>query len=147
MSRAVCAALPFVTIRPAMARARMRSLPRIPRTLPELAEMLSSEEHRGLARTLDGHDNIFAASGGNVDEGTSFVILSSRRMLNQLRRCRKAFSDATFCTPAGLKCRQIWNIVKLRRHRVSYSIMLRVSVFYSFSDILRLCRLFRWLAY
>ncbi|KAK3923979.1 Protein stu1 [Frankliniella fusca] len=118
ITRAICASLPFVTLRPAMARARLQNLPRIPRTLSALADMLSSEEHKGLAQTLDKLDSIYAGSGGSEQQGTSFVILASKRMLAQLRRCQVAFSDATFCTPAGLECRQVWNIVKLRNHRI-----------------------------
>ncbi|XP_034250360.1 uncharacterized protein LOC117650856 [Thrips palmi] len=116
--RSVCANLPFVTIRPAMDRARRTSLPHIPRTLPDLAEMLSSNEHSGLANTLDGEDNIFAASGGDRNEGTAFVIFASKRMLDELAKTKKIFADATFCTPTGLECRQIWNLVKLRKHHI-----------------------------
>jgi len=117
--RRICAQLSFVSLRPAMARSRRLSLPCLPKTLPELAAMLSSAEHSGLAKTLDESDQIFAASGGNHDQGTAFVILASQRMLDQLASAKRIFADATFCTPAGLECRQIWNLVKLRRHHVS----------------------------
>lgn len=118
IGRSVCAHLPFVSLRPAMARARQVSLPCLPKTIPDLAGMLSSEDYAHLAKTLDEEDNIFAASGGCRENGTAFLILASDRMLDELARSKKIFSDGTFCTPAGMECRQIWNLVKLRKHHI-----------------------------
>ena len=114
----VCASMPYHSLRPAMQRARSKCLPPIPRTIPELVEILTSPETQHLGMTLDGEDHIYAGSGGDVTTGTAFVILASKRMMSRLARVRKLFADGTFCTPAGLECRQIWNLVTLRRHHV-----------------------------
>lgn len=119
ISRSVTASIPYELLRSSMVRARRHYLPPSPRTLAALADMLSSDEFKHVSMTLDGEDNMYAGSGGDADDETAFVILASRRSLGELARCKKVFSDGTFCTPAGLECRQVWNLVKLRRHHVS----------------------------
>lgn len=114
----VCASMPYHALQSAMQRARAKCFPHLPRTIPELVEILTSAEHQYLGQTLDGKDHLYAGSGGDVTQGTAFIILASKRMMSRLARVNKLFADGTFCTPAGLKCRQVWNLVTLRRHHV-----------------------------
>lgn len=104
-----------------MARARAENLPNIPHTLDELRAILKDPQYAHLTKSLsDGNDSVYAGTFGSSEEGTRCVVFTSKFQRKYLQRRKKVFSDATFDpVPAGLECRQIWNIVTVRRGRVS----------------------------
>ncbi|KAK3933228.1 PKS-NRPS hybrid synthetase [Frankliniella fusca] len=115
--RVAAANIPFVTLRPAMQRARQSTLPRIPKTLTDLDVILRDDKYCFLTKTLDGQDCIYAGATGNEAEKTRCLIFMSERMLKYLARVKTIFSDATFCVvPTDLNGAQVWNLVTLRRH-------------------------------
>jgi len=108
-----------------MVRARRENLPPVPHSLSELATLLENPNHEFLVKTLDGQDVIYMGKFGYSAHGTRCVMLASRRMLQYMSSpdspVLQVLSDATFCVPTALNCRQVWNIVTLRRNHVCYS--------------------------
>lgn len=110
----------LVKLRPSMQRARSSTLPPIPHTLSELAEVLQDDNYSYLTRTLDRTDSIFLGKFGQTSQGTRVLIFMSRRLMDYMSRMRDVMSDATFSSvPAALDCAQVWTILSVRRFHVS----------------------------
>lgn len=103
-----------------MLRARSELLPNVPHTLPELENVLTDDLYEHLTNTLDGKGSVYAGTFGREEDGTCCTIFASRRQLRYLSKRKCVFSDATFdSVPAAMECRQVWNIITVRRGRVS----------------------------
>ena len=108
-------------LRSSMARARLESRPRVPKSLKDLDKVLRrGATYRKLSKTLDGADNVYAGRSGSAREKTLCLLFISRRMRKIMRKVKRVFADGTFApVPRGLRASQIWTISQVRRHHVS----------------------------
>lgn len=94
-------------------------LPRTPRTLRELADLLKA--HPEISKTTDGRDDLFMALVG--PEGHQSVVFLSRRLAGHMSRVSTIFSDGTFDSrPSRPKTAQVFVISADRDHHVSVSL-------------------------
>jgi len=126
--------LTYVKLRSSMVKARRENLPPVPHSISELADILDDPQYEFLVSSMDGNDLIYTGKFGQSDDGTLCIMFAS------MRHVKDVMSDATFCVPTVLDCRQVWNIVTLRRNHVCKGLALIyfTIIFYLGFMVLRL---------
>lgn len=103
-------------------------LPRTPRTLRELAQLLRA--HPEISTTVDGRDNVFMALVG--PEGHQSVVFFSRRLADYLNGVSTIFSDGTFDSrPSRPNTAEVFVISTDHNHHVSVSLWPALFCFFN----------------